>query len=74
MSGVGRFEYDALDDDEEDPERAGVDAAIENRGGDVPDLLVDEGGHGHVAVIRLLGFNPKEVVGKLRMVINELAE
>ena len=70
---VGRFDYEDMPEGTEDPEGWGVATAIEDLGGIVPDLVIDDGGHGHEAGIRLLGSSPKEVAGKLRMVLGEMA-
>jgi hydroxymethylpyrimidine kinase/phosphomethylpyrimidine kinase len=48
----------------------GTRTAIEEHGA-VPDIIYDVGGHGKEAMIRVLGNNPKEVVKKLRFLLDE---
>jgi hydroxymethylpyrimidine kinase/phosphomethylpyrimidine kinase len=48
----------------------GTETAIKQMG-KVPDIIYDEGGWGKEAMIRILGKNPQDVVGKLRIIIKE---
>lgn len=62
-------------DREDEPEGVrtmewGTTKAIEEHGA-VPDIIFDLGGHGKEPMMRVLGNNPKEVVSKLKKLIDE---
>jgi predicted fused transcriptional regulator/phosphomethylpyrimidine kinase len=39
--------------------------------GAVPDIIYDQGGHGKEPMIRIMGNTPREVLSKLRTLIDE---